>query len=451
VQPGCGWSHYPPNGESDYDWANPRFVPTDCEDWNPQGTGMKQTFNCERWGCNGHEFFVWWMQNLPGRDNGLTYRGRDVRNWWHFVGDFDAAMAEGKSLLGWPAAVDGPVAYLPFDGDARDVSGFENHGTVQGARLTNDRQGEADSAYDFDGIDDRITIPDDPTLNFNESMTVAAWARPASAKHGSIVNKAYALDSFRLDFTGVEYRFSVTFPDEGWGRNVFVFAPAEIGAWTHVVGVYTGSGIQIFLNGLLVATEDASGRLQQSARPIAIGNHPDWEAFDGRIDEVRLYNRALSPDEIRSLYINDQRRIVNQHVSFRPQRGSYRYTADADGCPLGYAGKFSFTSRLRNTSADTLTNLRVRIARLTNDNLLLIDREQGAYENSSWLAAGDTFAVTCANDYVDGLLGPAEEVYVPFELCLKKRTSFRFHVDVLGLAGDASVPMADASVSDCRR
>lgn len=384
------------------------------------------------------------MQNLPGRDNGLTYRGRDVRNWWHFVGDFDAAMAEGKSLLGWPAAIEGPVAYLPFDGDALDVSGYENHGTVQGARLTNDRHGAARSAYGFDGIDDRITIPDDPTLNFNEAMTVAAWARPASAKRGSILNKAYAPVTWRLDFTGAGYQFTAAFPNGRWGQNVPVFAPADIATWTHVVGVYTGDQVQIFLNGALVATKDASGRLQQSTRPIVIGNHPDWEAFDGRIDEVRLYNRALSPDEIRSLHIDDQLRVANQHVGFRPQRGSYRYTANADGCPAGYAGKFSFTSRLRNTSAKTLTNLRVRIARLTNDNLLLINRDQGNDAADGWLAEGEIFAIDCADDYVNGLLAPAEDVYVPFELCLKKRTSFRFHVDVLALVGESSVPTAAA-------
>ena len=42
VHPGCGWAHYPPNGEQDYDWANKRFVETDIEDWKPDGTGKKQ-------------------------------------------------------------------------------------------------------------------------------------------------------------------------------------------------------------------------------------------------------------------------------------------------------------------------------------------------------------------------------------------------------------------------
>jgi hypothetical protein len=94
----CGWSHYPPNGESDYDWANRRYIWTDIEDWTPDGTGQKQRINCTRWGCDSLRWFVYWMQNLPGARNNLTYRGRSLTNWWAFVGDFDRAMSERLGL-----------------------------------------------------------------------------------------------------------------------------------------------------------------------------------------------------------------------------------------------------------------------------------------------------------------------------------------------------------------
>lgn len=99
VRPGCGWSHVPYNGVEDYDWANPRPVATDCEDWRPDGTGVRRALTCERWGCEGSGWFVYWTQNLPGRDNGLTYGGRPLRNWWVFIGDFDTAMREGWTLV----------------------------------------------------------------------------------------------------------------------------------------------------------------------------------------------------------------------------------------------------------------------------------------------------------------------------------------------------------------
>jgi hypothetical protein len=99
VQPGCGWAHYPPNAERDYDWANPRYVLTDIEDWKPDGTGRKQRMNCERWGGNSLKWFVYWMQNLPGPDNGLTFHGKPLRNWWTFLGDYDTARQKGFKLV----------------------------------------------------------------------------------------------------------------------------------------------------------------------------------------------------------------------------------------------------------------------------------------------------------------------------------------------------------------
>lgn len=99
VHPGCGWAHYPPNGEQDYDWDNTRYVWTDIEDWHPDGSGEKQRMNCTRWNCNSLDWFVYWMQSLPGKDNGLTFGGRSLTNWWAFVGDFDACMDAGLGLV----------------------------------------------------------------------------------------------------------------------------------------------------------------------------------------------------------------------------------------------------------------------------------------------------------------------------------------------------------------
>jgi len=100
-QPGegrCGWSHYPPNGVRDYDWHNRTPIWTDIEDWRPDGSGQKQFLNCARWNCDSLQWFIYWMQNLPGADNGLTHRGRPLTNWWTFIGDFDRAMAQGLRL-----------------------------------------------------------------------------------------------------------------------------------------------------------------------------------------------------------------------------------------------------------------------------------------------------------------------------------------------------------------
>jgi hypothetical protein len=99
VRPGCGWAHYPPNGERDYDWANPRYVETDMDDWTPDGSGKKTRMNCERWGGDSLRWFVYWMQHLPGPDNGLTFEGKPLNNWWIFIGDYDSARQQGLRLV----------------------------------------------------------------------------------------------------------------------------------------------------------------------------------------------------------------------------------------------------------------------------------------------------------------------------------------------------------------
>jgi hypothetical protein len=100
VHPRCGWAHYPPNAEKDYDWANKRYVMTDIEDWKPDGTGKKQRMNSDRWEGDSLKWFVYWMQNIPGANHRLTYNGKKLTNWWIFIGDFDHAMKRGLKLDG---------------------------------------------------------------------------------------------------------------------------------------------------------------------------------------------------------------------------------------------------------------------------------------------------------------------------------------------------------------
>jgi hypothetical protein len=99
VHPGCGWAHFPPNGERDYDWANPRFVETDMDDWKPDGSGRKTRMNCQRWGGDSLRWFVYWMQHLPGPGNGLSFERRPIRNWWVFLGDYDLAKTRNLELV----------------------------------------------------------------------------------------------------------------------------------------------------------------------------------------------------------------------------------------------------------------------------------------------------------------------------------------------------------------
>jgi len=95
----CGWTHYAPNSESDYDWSNPRTVETDIEDWQPEGVGKTQKINCDRWQRNDLKWKIYWMQNIPGANNGLTFKGKRLTNWWLFKGDWDYAVRNKVRLV----------------------------------------------------------------------------------------------------------------------------------------------------------------------------------------------------------------------------------------------------------------------------------------------------------------------------------------------------------------
>jgi hypothetical protein len=71
---------------------------TDMEDWKPDGTGRKRGLNAKRWNGNSLSWFIFWMQNLPGKDNILKYQNRQLRNWWVFLGDYDNAKRQNWTL-----------------------------------------------------------------------------------------------------------------------------------------------------------------------------------------------------------------------------------------------------------------------------------------------------------------------------------------------------------------
>ena len=190
-----------------------------------------------------------------------------------------------------------PVLYIDFEQcDGGLYTGPEAYGGVAC------QPGKFGKAGDFDGIDDGVEIEDSPAYHFTDALTLAAWVRPdvISGSH-TIVNKWYAMDSYSLSIANGKIFFSVAFPGGTWGTTVDAESPAVVGEWTHVAGVYDGSFIMLYLNGTMVASKKASGDIQPSARPISVGNHPSWNAYDGLIDEVRLYDTALTQLQVQEL------------------------------------------------------------------------------------------------------------------------------------------------------
>ena len=197
------------------------------------------------------------------------------------------------------------VGHYPFDGDARDQSGFDNHGAVDGATLTDDLLGGSGNAYAFDGVDDVIRIPVHPSLNVRDALslsfrmkTSASLAREAFViSHGSWQNR------WKVSITA-EQRLRWTAKTE---TGVFDLDSGTLttGSLYTVTVTYGDGSARIYLNGVLEAEKNWTGALLQTPFDLTVGQmlpgNNQWN-FEGCLDDIRIYNTVLSEADIRDLY-----------------------------------------------------------------------------------------------------------------------------------------------------
>lgn len=214
----------------------------------------------------------------------------------------------------------GLVAYYPFNGNANDVSGNGNHGVLKnGTALTADRFGSPNAAFFFDGIDDFIQVPNSSTLNQSQAMTVVAYFYPEQSGTQTIVGK--------IDYTqpsGTQFQFAMDYaPRPGILYGVNPSNNGCIGAGTNGAYVSTGGGnvalnqwycavatfdngvMRFYVNGTLIQTTNSGFTTLNACAnaTIQIGSwwSGDPQRFKGKIDDVRIYNRALNQQEVMAL------------------------------------------------------------------------------------------------------------------------------------------------------
>ena len=208
-----------------------------------------------------------------------------------------------------PTAEVGLVAYYPFDGDLVDHSGNGNNGTNNGATFVSGYSGQALS---FDGLDDYVSAQVNINPDVMPQMTMLAWARSNSDSDGTVIS----CDGGGYDRTiNIDSRGGGT----GWsafsGSNgVLGYSPVTIGEWTFVAAVYDQDAetVKLYVNGAVINEEE--GMLESGLDYIHIGANPSYgKYFSGTIDEVRIYNRTLSADEINrefKAYINGEQKTT---------------------------------------------------------------------------------------------------------------------------------------------
>lgn len=196
------------------------------------------------------------------------------------------------------------VAHFPFDGNANDSSGNNNHGVVHGATLAADRRGTPNSAYQFDGATNYIEVPTGPSLSFQQSTTINFWMKielffgreqyPIS--HGNWENRWKASISNR--------RLRWTVKTNSGVKDVDSETELATNTWYNVTVLYSGSDVEIYLNGELDAFTTWSGTLLTTPISLTIGQvlptNPNYN-FAGELDDIRIFNYALSVAQIEQL------------------------------------------------------------------------------------------------------------------------------------------------------
>jgi PKD repeat protein len=198
----------------------------------------------------------------------------------------------------------GLVAYYPFNGNANDLSGNNNNGTLHGGiTATLDRHGTATSAYNFDGIDDYIDIPHSQSLNISQQISISIWIYPESS--GPYYYPYHIIEKGNYwGFGQREYDLSygiITANGEFGGWNNFNL---QAGRYYHYVVTFDGSELRTYLNGVFANSVDASGSILTSQDRIFVGRYylNEYYNFDGVLDDLRIYNRALTQQEITALF-----------------------------------------------------------------------------------------------------------------------------------------------------
>ena len=218
------------------------------------------------------------------------------------------AVLFGCPLFG--ALTDGLVAHYKFDGNANDSSGNGNNGVVHGATLAADRFGNANSAYSFDG-DDWIQVANSASLSsLTKDMTFSAWVNVRELGFFGWVQILAKGTNMR------QYGFGLRMEDGDfvWVNNVRKEISVAVDGgvlpmneWYHLTASYNGSRIIAYVNGVVVGFTDVEDEFVANMDDLYIGKDipGDTEYFNGALDDLRIYNRALSAAEVKALYEGD--------------------------------------------------------------------------------------------------------------------------------------------------
>lgn len=215
----------------------------------------------------------------------------------------------------------GLVGWWPFNGNANDESGNGNNGSVNGATLTTDRDGNANSAYSFDGVNNQINVPSSSSVsNFSNGQTISFWAKisayPTDGKEHYIIAKNdnsgtpnvkfYEImisDFYNVDNIIYRYATSSTITSQG---SSLPFTQIPLNQWFHLCFTTDLTNAKAYLNGVLYKTYTMYSPIGLTNNNLVFGNtvavNSTNAPFNGELDDILIYNRVLNSDEVSLLY-----------------------------------------------------------------------------------------------------------------------------------------------------
>ena len=207
-----------------------------------------------------------------------------------------------------------PSAYYRMDGNANDATGYANHGTVVGATLTTDRFGNTDRAYNFVGGNDKIEVPDAPIFNIGDYLSASAWVYVSSTPPAAGGGTAYGIisknegpgNNVKKWLFGLQNgKLAFHHNGPGLGSGEWVYSDnftLNLNQWYHVAMVKAVQDVSFFVNGEHMGTAVLPSAMVNAAANLQIGNSENTLQFQGKLDEVNLYNYILTPKQLSSQY-----------------------------------------------------------------------------------------------------------------------------------------------------
>ena len=344
----------------------------------------------------------WSAEDLKEKDSsGITDNSSE---------NFSGGLKQGYEL---GSLTDGLVAYFPFDGTVEDKA-LENDGTDNTS--AGFVSGKIDEAKDFDGEDDFI-VSNASTGGLDE-VTMTAWVKidGYSEFHTLFGHE----QSFRLRLDGgnnSKYNLLIGTENNSWTTEIL--GPQPSGNWEYVSALYDGTGTKLYINGNLVASrDDVSGLTNDNNNNFIIGSVDGRNNFlNGQLDDLRIYDRALSRPEIKELY----QRTSTQKISVKDRLtsglvGHWPLNEDSGGTAYDLSGIGLDSTTVNGTGATVgLGGANARGFDSANDDEVQLDTSSlslSAYTISFWASTENFSADGTNGDYLFDSPDNSDRVYI---------------------------------------